>query len=258
MTDSAHGERHIEVLTDLPSVTGRGAELFVRTAEEACMARGRLTVALSGGSTPKALHSLLAAPPHREQVDWAHVQFYWGDDRCVPPDDAESNYRMARETLLDTLPLRAAQIHRIHTELDDPAVAAAQYEQELRQGFGLHEGQVPRFDLVLLGMGPDGHTASLFPHTAALAVTDRLVVANAVPQLATTRITMTAPVLNNAAVVAFLVAGADKAPALAAVLEGPADPDTYPAQRIAPTNGTLYWFIDKAAAQQLRHPHHQH
>jgi 6-phosphogluconolactonase len=223
----------------------------VRLARQAEQ-RGTFSVALSGGSTPKALHGLLAAPPFREQVDWTCVQFYWGDDRYVAPDDPESNFRMARETLLDQLPLREAQIHRVHTEMDDPDAAAALYEDELRHDFGLREGQVPRFDLILLGMGPDGHTASLFPHTAALTVTDRLVVANYVPKLATWRITFTVPVINNAVNVAFLVAGHDKADALTHVLDGPRDPEVYPSQLVAPRAGDLSWYLDRAAAAQLK------
>jgi 6-phosphogluconolactonase len=242
---------HVVVADDLAGVARHAANLFVRLARQAEQ-RGMFSVALSGGSTPKALHELLTEPPYREQVDWAHVRFYWGDDRYVAPDDPESNFRMARESLLDQLPLREAQIHRIHTEMNDPAAAAALYEDELRREFGLREGQVPRFDLILLGMGPDGHTASLFPHTAALAVTDRLVVANSVPKLATWRITFTVPVINTAANVAFLVAGHDKADALAHVLDGPRDPEEYPSQLVAPRDGDLDWYVDRAAAAQLK------
>lgn len=249
MSGTAGNRTHRDVLENLDAVATRAAELFVRCAGEARTA-GRFTVALSGGSTPKAFHRLLAGAPYRDQVEWSQVQFYWGDDRAVAPDDPESNFRMARETLLDTLPIHEAQIHRIHTELDSTA-AATLYEDELRQDFHLSQGQLPRLDLIYLGMGSDGHTASLFPHTAALGVTDRLVTANYVPQLSTTRITLTYPVLNNAATIAFLVVGPDKADALAAVLEGKADPDTYPSQRIAPTDGDLYWLMDQAAAAKL-------
>ena len=240
---------HFERLDDLNAVAHAAAVLFVRAAQEA-RGRGRFNVVLSGGSTPRAFHTLLAAPPYRDQVEWSQVHFYWGDERCVAPDDPESNFRMARETLLDKVPIREAQIHRIHTE-DDPVAAARLYADELRQDFGLAEGQLPRFDLIYLGMGPDGHTASLFPHTAALAVTEHLVTANYVPKLAVNRITLTYPVLNAAAAVAFLIAGADKSDALAAVLEGPREPETYPSQLIAPTDGDLYWLVDRAAAAKL-------
>jgi len=251
---AAHGEqRRLEVLEDMNAVAHRAADLFVRASQQA-RARGTFTVALSGGSTPRAFHTLLAQPPYRDQVDWTQVHFYWGDERYVPPDDQESNFRMARETLLEHVPVRAEQIHRMPTEQADPEQAAAQYAQELRQGFGLMPGQLPRFDLVYLGMGPDGHTASLFPHTAALAVTDALVVANYVPKFATYRLTLTVPVLNAAANIAFLVAGPDKVDALAAVLEGPRAPEDYPSQLVAPADGTLYWIVDRAAAAGLHHP----
>ncbi len=251
MSSFGGSRAQVEILADLDALAQRAAGLFVQQSQQS-QAGKPFTVALSGGSTPRAFHSRLAAPPYRDAVDWSRVHFYWGDDRFVAPDDPESNFRMARETLLDKVPVREAQIHRIHTEMDDPAQAAELYADELRQEFGLAPGQLPRLDLVFLGMGPDGHTASLFPHTAALHVTDRLVVANYVPKLAAQRITMTAPVLNAAAVVAFVVAGPDKAEALASVLEGPRDPDQLPAQLIAPTSGALHWLVDRKAAVRLR------
>ena len=250
---SSPNERvHLVVAEDLNGVAQLGADLFVELARKAVASGHDFAVALSGGSTPQVLHRLLAGDPYRAEVDWSRVRLYWGDDRHVAPDDPESNFRMARETLLDAVPLREEQIHRMHTEEADASVAADLYEQELQQYFHLAPGQLPRFDLIYLGMGPDGHTASLFPHTSALHVADRLVVANPVPKLNTDRITLTAPVINNAAAVAFLVAGADKAPALAAVLDGPRDPDEYPSQRIHPSDGELYWYVDHAAASQLR------
>lgn len=243
---------HLVVAEDLNGVAQLGADLFVELARKAIAAGHDFAVALSGGSTPRLMHRLLAGDPYRAAVDWSRVRFYWGDDRHVAPDDPDSNFRMARETLLDAVPLREEQIHRMRTEETDAGVAADRYEQELRQYFHLAPGQLPRFDLIYLGMGPDGHTASLFPHTAALRVEDRLVVANPVPKLNTDRITLTAPVINHAAAVAFLVAGSDKAPALAAVLDGPRDPDEYPSQRIHPSDGDLYWYVDRAAASQVR------
>jgi 6-phosphogluconolactonase len=251
MSDPGATHRRLTVLDDLHAVARAGAELFVAESQKA-RARGRFSVALSGGSTPRTLHALLAAPPFRDQVDWSQVQFYWGDERTVAPDDPESNFRMARETLLDKVPIHEAQIHRVQTELMDPHKAAAAYEDELRREFALSAGHLPRFDLIFLGMGPDGHTASLFPHTEALKAMGRLVVANFVPKLGASRITLTAPVLNAAAVVAFLVAGQDKADALAAVLEGPRNPEEYPAQLIAPTHGALHWLADRAAAAKLQ------
>jgi 6-phosphogluconolactonase len=252
MTAAGEGAVHLERLENLQAVARRAAELFVERAR-AERTRGRFTVALSGGSTPRSLHTLLAGPDFRDQVDWTQVEFYWGDERYVPPDDPESNFRMARETLLNRLPeVRPQQIHRIHTELPDPAQAADLYEQELRREFALGAGELPRFDLIFLGLGPDGHTASLFPHTEALRARERLVVANYVSKLASHRITLTAPVLNAAATVAFLVAGSDKAAALVAVLEGPRNPETYPAQLVQPATGTLYWLVDSAAAAGLK------
>lgn len=236
---------------DLDALAHDAAEQFARLAREASEARGRFAVALSGGSTPRHFHGLLVASPFRQQIAWEQVQFWWGDERFVPYDDPQSNYRMARETLLDHLDISRDQVHPVPTPLGDPPAAAVAYEHEMRQAFGLAQDEQPRFDLILLGMGPDGHTASLFPHTGALAATARIVVANGVPQLQTTRITLTADAINAAANVSFLVAGDDKAHALKQVLEGPHDPETYPSQLIAPVDGTLTWFVDHAAAAQL-------
>jgi len=252
MMPSERERVHLVVAEDLNGVAQLGADLFAELARKAAAAGHDFAVALSGGSTPRLMHRLLAGAPYRAEVDWSRIQFYWGDDRHVAPDDPESNFRMARETLLDAVPLREEQIHRMHTEETDARTAADLYEQELRQYFHLTPGQLPRFDLICLGMGPDGHTASLFPHTPALHITDRLVVANPVPKLNTDRITLTEPVINAAAAVAFLIAGPDKAAALAAVLDGPRDADEYPSQRIHPSDGDLYWYVDRAAASQLR------
>ena len=254
MSTPSSARRQVETLADGVAVAQAAADLFVTQARAAVAQGHDFRVALSGGSTPRRFHALLAASPLREQVDWARVQFFWGDERCVPPDHPDSNYRMARETLLDAVPVGPQQVHRMRGE-DDPAQAARSYEAELRQVFGvgpgMGAGELPRFDLIYLGMGPDGHTLSLFPHTAALGVTDRLVTANVVPQLNTTRITFTTPLANNAALVAFLIAGADKADALAEVLQGAPNPQQYPSQLIAPA-GELRFIIDTAAAAKLR------
>lgn len=242
----------IRVYDDAGALAQAAAAIFVEAARDVVARRGAFFVALSGGSTPRALFQLLAQPPYREQVDWSRTHVFWGDERCVPPNDPESNYRMAREALLFHVPIPAHQVYRMPGESADPAAGAALYEMTMRRAFALAPGEQPRFDLILLGMGPDGHTASLFPHTEALRVRERLVVANYVSKLASTRITMTAPVLNAAATVAFLVAGSDKAAALAAVLEGPRDPETYPAQLVQPVHGTLYWLVDRAAAAGLK------
>ncbi len=223
------------------------AELFVQRARDAIADHGRFAVALSGGSTPKAMYQRLAEHPLSHEVDWTHVQVFWGDERAVPPDHHESNYLMAQQALLEEVPISSAQIHRIRGELP-PDEAADDYEAVLRAFF---RGTRPRFDLLLLGMGDDGHTASLFPGTAALDEAERWVVANYVPKLADWRITLTLPTINAAACVAFLVAGEAKAERLAEVLNGPRDPHRLPAQAIQPTDGELLWLVDQAAAAGL-------
>lgn len=249
------------IYADAAALAQAAAELFVVRAGEAIKAHGRFSVALSGGSTPKAMHQRLATEPLRGQVDWAHVNVFWGDERCVAPDETESNYHMARETLLDYVPIPTNQIHRMRGEID-PAQAAAEYEAVLRGFFGPRppapsptrvEGgpeEEPRFDLIFLGMGDDGHTASLFPGTAALDET-RWVAPNWVEKLGAWRITLTAPAINAAALVAFLVAGEAKAERLAQVLNGPSQPHVLPSQLIRPTVGDLLWLVDKAAASKL-------
>jgi 6-phosphogluconolactonase len=246
----SQGERRIVVADDLQDLAARAAELFVTLAARAIGTSGRFRVALSGGETPKTLFRLLATPEYAGRIDWDHVHLFWGDERHVPPDDEASNYRMTRETLLDKVPLPPGNVHRIQGEL--PAEEAAQrYEQDLRSSFGLGPGELPRFDLVLLGMGDDGHTASLFPGIALPDEPDRLVAAPWVPKFNAYRITLMPRVLNNAAIVAFLVSGAGKAAMLHNVIEGPRQPDNLPSQRIAPAHGSLLWLVDQAAAAQL-------
>ncbi|HTU16933.1 MAG TPA: 6-phosphogluconolactonase, partial [Gemmataceae bacterium] len=211
----------IRTFADVQAVSEAAAQEWVRSTREAVAARGRFTVALSGGSTPKRLYQLLAAEPYRSQVAWDRVEIFWGDERCVPPDHADSNYRMAREAMLAQLPIPAEHVHRIEAERADRDAAARDYEAVLARVFGIAAGgEPPAFDLILLGMGPDGHTASLFPHTQALDETKRWVVANHVPQLNTDRLTLTRPILSRAREVLFLVAGADKAERLVEVLAG--------------------------------------
>ena len=236
---------------DLAALARRAAQYFVEIAEEAVGARGRARIAISGGSTPKATFALLADPNHpwSRRIAWDKLDLYWVDERCVPPDDQDSNFRMTREALLDRIPLRPEQIHRMEGELD-PDEAAARYESALRNGFRLEGAELPRFDLVQLGMGPDGHTASLFPHTAALQEMSRLVVANHVPQMSSWRITLTWPVINNARSVFFLIGG-DKAAILKEVLTGPRDVEQLPSQLIRPASGILTLILDKSAASQL-------
>ena len=249
-----NGHIHVSVYDDLDAVVHAGADLLVQL-QAADRPQEHFNIALSGGSTPRALHRVLVTPPYRERVDWESMQYFWGDERFVPPGDPESNYRMARETLLAEAPVTADQVHRVPTERGDPTMVAELYEADIRRDMNILPGQLPRFDLILLGMGPDGHCASLFPHTEALQVRDRMVTANFVPKLNANRITFTVPVINNAVAVVFLVAGADKADALAAVLEGVYDPETYPSQLIAPEHGALHWLVDRAAAAKLQQAH---
>ncbi len=220
------------------------AREFAARANEAIEEHGRFAVALAGGSTPKATYEVLARD-YSGRIDWSKVHVFFGDERTVPPDHGDSNYRMAKETLLDHVPV--GSVHRMQGELLTDEAAEA-YEAELRDFFGPEE--LPRFDLILLGIGGDGHTASLFPETSALEVHDRLVVANPVLKLDTTRITLTVPVINAARTVAFLVAGEDKANALAEILEGNPDPREYPASLIQPQGGPK-WMIDLSAASDL-------
>ena len=232
------------------------AQICRTAADEIQRMAGRpakpFTIALSGGSTPSGLHALLANDPAvRDRLPWHHLHFFWGDERHVPPDHPQSNYRMAYDTLLSIAPVPAENIHRVPAEEPDAAVAAEKYEQELRAFFELEAGQLPRFDCILLGMGPDGHTASLFPATEALHETKRLVTANWVEKFKAYRITLTVPVLNRADLVIFLVSGADKAEALKAVLQGDYRPELFPAQLIQPGPEKLLWIVDRAAARYL-------
>jgi 6-phosphogluconolactonase len=240
----------IRIVSGPEALFRAAAEELVRAAEESVGAKGSFTIALSGGSTPKGLYSLLAADASlRARTPWQRIAVFWGDERHVPPEHADSNFRMAREALLVRVP--AGQVFRIKGETPDASAAAAEYEQELRAFFKLADSEFPRFDLVLLGMGPDGHTASLFPGTKALHEQRRPVMSNWVGKFFTDRITLTPPVLNNAARVMFLVQGEDKAPALKAVLEGPFEPDQLPAQLIRPSQGKLLWLVDATAANLL-------
>ena len=237
---------------DPAALARRAASYLVEMAGEAAEARGRARIAISGGSTPKAAFLLLgdSSQQWRAQMPWDKLDLYWVDERAVGPDDSESNYRMTREALLDHVPLKPEQIHRIEGELE-PEAAAVRYESELRNSFRLEGAEFPRFDLVALGMGNDGHTASLFPKTLGLRELGRLVIANQVPQKDTWRITLTWPVINRARSVFFLIAGADKASVLSEVLTGPRDPERLPSQLIWPASGILTLILDKAAAALL-------
>lgn len=241
------------MLLDSPeALAGEAAARLAAAAQEAVARSGRFTVALAGGSTPKRLYELLAADPHGPRLPWQETHVFWGDERAVPPEHPDSNFGMARAALLARVPVPAGQIHRMEAERPDRDAAARDYESVIAKTFAAAAGsEPPAFDLVLLGMGADGHTASLFPHTEALREARRWVVRNPVPKLQADRLTLTAPILNRARLILFLVAGADKAPALQEVLQGPRDPDRLPAQSIRPTAGHLVWLVDRAAAARL-------
>jgi 6-phosphogluconolactonase len=230
----------------------RAALHLVELVEEAVAARGRARIAISGGSTPKATFALLADPGHPfvNRMPWHQLEIFWVDERTVPPNDPDSNFRMTKESLLDHVGMNPDHIHRIQGELE-PEIAAAEYEFDLRRTFRLEGAEAPRFDVIALGMGDDGHTASLFPHTEAIHEMGRLVVANQVPQKDTWRITLTWPVINHAREVFFLIAGADKAEPLKEVFLGPKDVERLPSQLIWPASGILTLILDKAAAALL-------
>lgn len=245
-------KRSVELFSNVTEIACRAAGDVVRIANEAAAAHGVFTIALAGGSTPKVLYSLLAEHPAlRNSLPWDKMRVFFGDERHVGPGHPDSNFKMASDTMLSKAPLQPEQIHRIKGEYADTAQAAAEYEEVIRSEFALQGGAFPRFDLVLLGMGNEGHTLSLFPGTKALGETQKIVTRNWVGKLYTERVTLTARAANNAANIIFMVAGADKACALKAVFEGPHEPEQLPAQMIQPVNGTLTWLVDQAASAML-------
>lgn len=243
-------KREIIICRDVDELNRRAAAQFVALAEESIARSGLFAVALSGGSTPKALYALLAEPDYRARVDWHRVHFFWGDERCVPADHPESNYRMAQEALLEKIELPSENIHRMMGELE-PARAAQAYETELRRFFALAQGDWPRFDLILLGLGEDGHTASLFPGSVALNDSTNLVVAVYVEKLQAHRLTLTLPVINAAAQATFLVSGESKAAVVKEIFASNSAAANYPASEINPCEGRLAWLIAADAAELL-------
>lgn len=241
----------VRQLVDLEDLSRAAADEFCRIAGEAFAARGRCTVVLSGGSTPRRLYELLAGA-YRTRLDPELIEWFWGDERAVAPDDQASNFGMARGALLEPLAIARAHVHRIEAERDDLRAVAHDYEDEIARVFGVpRDGPPPAFDLVLLGMGADGHTASIFPDSDAVGEVERWVVAQRAHSFGADRVTMTPRIFNAANHVLFLVAGSDKAHALEQVLEGPRDPRRLPSQAIQPTSGTVTWFVDRAAAANL-------
>jgi 6-phosphogluconolactonase len=235
----------VEVLPDQPALIERSLKIILDKIQSAISERGQFTIALSGGSTPKPLYEAIAS----QNLPWEKIHVFWGDERYVPPDHPDSNQRMARQAWLDRVNIPAANIHPMPTDEADPAVAASKHEEQLRDFFKVQVGEIPIFDVILLGMGDDGHTASLFPHTKALQVRDRLVtVGNKDGQ---PRLTFTVPLINSARCVLFVVAGSNKRPALAEIFSATGDDQTYPSRLIQP-QGELWWLLDESAGQELK------
>jgi 6-phosphogluconolactonase len=241
---------HIAIYDDKHTLSQHAAEYILRIANESIDLHDHFTIALTGGTTPGEVYSLLGSEPFRSQIDWQLVHFFWGDERCVPHNSPESNFYLARETLLQKISLPESQIHPMPADQLDRDAASQAYTVEMQNTFGTNG--IPSFDLIHLGMGPEGHTASLFPHQASLQEKHRLVMPVSVPKPPPDRLTFTPPLLNAARNVLFLVAGSEKADALHAVLEGEYRPDEYPAQIVRPTNGEVVWMLDKASAVNIR------
>ncbi len=241
------------VYPDPDALARAAAEHFTERVAQSVAKRGRARIAVSGGSTPKATFALLAQEPYSASIPWDKIDLFFVDERTVGPDDPESNYRMAREELLSKVPLAPEHVHRMEGELD-PEEAAARYESLIRREFRLEGAEAPRFDMVWLGIGDDGHTASLFPHTEGVHERGRIAFANHVPQKDTWRITLSAPVINEALDVVFLIAGEGKAAPLERVLYGEPDPEETPSQLIQPSSGSLTFLLDEAAAAKLPKP----
>jgi len=240
------------VVADQAALAQEAAKRVVAIAEEAVARCDRFTVALSGGSTPKRLYSLLTMEPYTTSLPWQKTHVFWTDERAVSPEHPDSNFGMARATLLSRVPIPANQVHRMQAERADLDKAASEYQAEIAKTFAAQPpDEPPAFDLVLLGLGTDGHPASLFPYTPALQETKRWVASNYIPELKANRLTLTPPILNRASMILFLVSGGDKAAVLQAVLEGSHDPERLPAQLIRPVAGRLVWLVDQAAASRL-------
>lgn len=242
----------IQILADAEAMSRAAADALAKHLSESLKTRDVYSIALSGGSTPRRLYELLADDPELcERIPWDRIHFFWGDERHVPPDHPESNYHMALDALFSRIPIPPENIHRVHAENPDADEAAADYAREIHRFFKIATGEMPCFNCVLLGMGSDGHTASLFPGSSALAEQKSLVMANWVDKFQSFRITLTAPVFNNADLILFLVSGGQKADTLQAVLTGEQPSDRYPVQRIQPKQGRMLWFLDRPAAKRL-------
>lgn len=238
----------LHILPNAESVAIAAAEFITEKIETVLKTRDRFTIALSGGSTPKRLHQLLAEAPYRNRIDWTRLHIFWGDERYVPLEDERNNAKMAYDTLLNKVPVPAEQIHIMRTDLPDPEESARQYEAILHTYF---DGEENSFDLLLLGMGDDGHTLSLFPGTEVIHETGKWCTAFFLKQQEMFRVTLTRTIANQSACILFLTTGKAKAPALKEVLEGPPNINIYPSQVIQPVNGTTHWIVDEAAASLL-------
>ena len=242
----------IQIFADTEAMSRSAADALAEHIWASLQTCDVYSIALSGGSTPRRLYELLADDPQlRGQLPWDRIHFFWGDERHVPPDHPESNYHMALDALLSRIPIPPDNIHRIHAENPDADKAAADYAREIRRFFKIVTGKMPCFNCILLGMGSDGHTASLFPGSPALAEQKSLVMANWVDKFQSFRITLTVPVINSADLILLLVSGGQKADTLKAVLAGDQPPDRYPVQRIQPKQGRMLWFLDRPAARRL-------
>ena len=241
---------HIAIFDDKHTLSQNVAEYIMRIVKESIALYGRFTIALTGGTTPGEAYSLLGSEPIKSQIDWQRVHIFWGDERCVPQNNPDSNFYLAQEVLLDKIAIPKSHIHPMPADQPDRDVASQAYTVEMQHTFGTNG--IPSFDLIHLGMGPEGHTASLFPHQASLHEIHRLVMPVSVPKPPPDRLTFTPPLLNAARNVLFLVTGSDKAEALHAVLEGEYQPDEYPAQIVRPTNGEVVWMLDRAVAQKIQ------
>lgn len=241
----------LKIFSNIEELNDFAADRFAAIASESIEKRGQFTVALAGGSTPKALYQLLASDRYKNQIDWSSAFFFFGDERNVLPDDDESNFRTANDNLFAPLEIFPQNVFRWETELEDAAAIAKDYEAKIIDFFELGDGEFPKFDLILLGMGDDGHTASLFPFTDALNETKKIAVENKVEKLNTNRLTLTYPAINSAENVFFLIKGADKSETLKNVLEGDFEPLKFPSQNVQPTSGNLFWLVDAEAAELL-------
>ena len=242
----------INIQPDLAALSKTAAQEFVKTGNKAIKQNGRFTVVLAGGSTPKEFYNLLASDDFKTQIDWQKVFFFFGDERDVSPASDQSNFKMANENLFKPLEIPKTNVFRWQTEIINAAEVAEQYEKYIRKFFALKPDEFPRFDLVLLGIGDDGHTASLFPHTKALAEDKKIAVANLVKKLNSYRLTLTFPTINNASNIVFLVSGEQKAKTLQKILETEPQPEKFPVQAVKPLDGKVTWLIDKDAAEFLK------